>query len=84
MKKVIYIILSIILGLILSLLLHVLIEFSYLKYLESAGKVANWYSISGYASCSLHPAIQIILWIGGFVGGYFLGQNWWRIVYPVK
>ena len=76
LKKAVYLFLSVILGLLLSFLAHTAIEMSYLYGSEKFG-----YSVSYYNNCFLPPVLQIAILLGGIVGGFLLGQWWWRKVY---
>lgn len=76
LKKVIYLLSFIIFGLLLSLNLHALIEISYLSWLSSQSRVAQF-----YGSCALPPLIRFIVWALGIIGGYFLGRFFWQKIY---
>jgi len=78
-KKVIYLIAATILGLLLSFLVHAFIEINYLHWMASRDILV---SLSG--GCALTLWLQIILWISGAVGGFFLGRFWWRKIYIEK
>lgn len=75
-KKIIYISLTIILGFLLSFILHAFLEISYLAWLSSQGKAVIF-----YGNCALPLYLQILIILIGIVGGYFLGDFWWRKVY---
>jgi hypothetical protein len=75
-KHVVYLAAATVLGLLLSFLAHALIEMQYLAWAESTGRVVTFNS-----SCALHPALQAALWLGGAIGGFFVGRLWWRMVY---
>ena len=75
-KKAVYLLSTMVLGILLSFLVHAAIEMNYLNWLASRGEVARFYS-----SCVLPPLLQGTLWLGGIIGGWFLGQYWWRKVY---
>lgn len=83
MKKTIYIILSMVLGVMLSFLLHALIEFFFLEYARAHSVYVNWNMDLG-ASCSLPGIVQLAILLLGIIGGYTIGQYWWRIVYVEK
>lgn len=76
LKKTVYLISSTILGLLLSLLAHAGIEMTYLGYMMERGRAVTF-----YGGCALPPALQIVIWLAGAVGGFFLGRVWWRLVY---
>jgi hypothetical protein len=38
-------------------------------------------AVSFYGACALWPLLQIGLWLFGLLGGFFLGQFWWRKIY---
>lgn len=75
-KKVVYLIASTVLGLLLSLWAHAFIEMSYLSWAGSQGRL-----VAFYGGCALHPALQIVIWLLGAIGGFYLGRFWWRKVY---
>lgn len=75
-KKTVYLTASIILGLLLSLNLHILIEVNYLNWLLGHGQPATF-----YYNCALSPILRISLLLLGSIGGYFLGNFWWRKIY---
>jgi len=79
LKKTIYIVLTIILGLILSFLAHAAIEIIYINHLLGKGSLPEPSFLTH--QCYLPSALQIILLLVGTIGGYFLGQKWWHIVY---
>ena len=83
MKKTIYVMLTIFLGILLSFLMHALIEFTFLEYARVHGIRVNWNMALG-ASCSLPGFVQLLIIFLGALGGYFLGQYWWKIVYVEK
>jgi len=83
MKKTVYILLTCFLGIILSFFVHALIEFTFLEYARAHGIRVNWNMDLG-ASCSLPGFVQYLIIFLGILGGYFLGQYWWRIVYIEK
>jgi len=78
-KKTIYIIATMFLGLLLSFLAHAAIEIWYINNLLSRGITPKASSLTH--NCFLPWSLQIILLLVGLVGGYFLGQTWWRLVY---
>lgn len=75
-KKIIYLISSVILGLILSFDLHALIEIKYLQWAFEQNLFVKF-----YGGCALSPILQMALVSFGVIGGFFLGQFWWRKVY---
>lgn len=80
-KKTIYILLTIFLGVILSFLAHALIEINYIKYLLARGLAPANQMVFGQGYCALPIWLQIGLPLIALIGGYFLGQWWWRVVY---
>lgn len=76
LKKTIYLFATIILGLLLSIIAHAVIEINYLQRIIENREAAIF-----YGGCALSPWLRNALWILGVVGGYFLGQFWWRKVY---
>jgi len=79
-KKTIYILLTMFLSLLLAEIVHWLIEIWWVNHLLSMGLAPKLY-ISLGTHCFLLPYLQFGLLILGLVGGYFLGQTWWRIIY---
>jgi len=84
MKKKIYILLTIFLTLELSFLVHSLIESWYIKSSLAKGIVLSNTYFLGVFYCTLPWWLQYVLLIIAVVGGYYLGQTWWRIVYVEK
>lgn len=79
-KKTIYILLTMFLGLLLAEIGHWLIEIWWVNQLLAAGLAPKEYVFLGM-HCFLPPYLQLGLLALGLIGGYFLGQTWWRIVY---
>lgn len=79
LKKIIYIFLTMVLGLILSFIFHALIEIIYINYLLGKGILPKPSAIT--SKCYLPSALQVFLIFAGLIGGYFLGQFWWKKVY---
>lgn len=83
MKKQIYIFLTMVLGVLLTTIIHAGLEIWYLFLLEK-----DWVKYSLGLSWPqiliAHNVYTAILLILGIVGGYFLGQRWWRIIYIEK
>ena len=84
MKKTIYILVSILLGLLLSFILHGLFELAVIKAAFSQGKAIEGTYFLGVGWCALPVWVQYTFPLLGIVGGYFLGQHWWRVVYIEK
>ena len=82
-KKTIYIILTMLLGLLLAEIGHALIEIAYIKEALRTGVAIQTGSLFG-SYCYLPAYFEFILYLAGIIGGYFLGQTWWRIVYVEK
>jgi len=78
-KKTIYIIATMFLGLLLSFLAHAGIEIWHINRLLGRGITPKASSLTH--NCFLPASLQIVLLLAGLVGGYFLGQTWWRIIY---
>lgn len=76
LKKATYICASTILGVLLSFLVHAIIEMGYLSWAEK-----NNFAVTFYRGCALPIVLQILLIVGGVVGGFHLGRYWWRMVY---
>jgi hypothetical protein len=79
-KKTIYILLVMFLGFLLAEIAHWFIEIWLVNRLISNGLAPQPYIFLGTV-CYLPPYLQFGLLLFGLVGGYFLGQAWWRIVY---
>ncbi|MCX6796452.1 MAG: hypothetical protein NTW06_03050 [Candidatus Falkowbacteria bacterium] len=84
MKKKIYILLTIVLTLELSIMLHGLIEIWYINYALAKGIILDNTLFLGKFYCVLPWWLQYGLLIMAVIGGYYLGQCWWRIVYIEK
>lgn len=76
LKRAVYLTVSTILGIFLSYLAHAVLEINYLSWVQGQEKPAVF-----YGACALWPWLQILLWAGGAVGGFFLGKFWWRKLY---
>lgn len=83
-KKTIYIFLTIILCLLLALIVYSFLEITYIKYFLSKNLILVSSGAPGFIGCVLPYYIQIVLMLFAVVGGYFLGQFWWRIIYVEK
>jgi len=68
------------LGLLLAEIVHWLIEIWMVNKLMDAGLAPQAYFFLGTV-CYLPPYLQFGLVALGLIGGYFLGQTWWRLVY---
>lgn len=80
-NKNVYILLTMFLGLLISFLAHAIIEIKLIIRCLHAGTVPFNYSSLGHGYCFLPVSLQVALILGGVVGGYFLGEWWWRVVY---
>lgn len=84
MKKKIYILATIVLTLELSFLVHSLIESWYIKTSLAKGvMLANTYFL-GKLYCVLPGWLQYGLLAVAIIGGYYLGQFWWKMIYIEK
>jgi hypothetical protein len=68
------------LGLLLAEIIHWSLEAWFINTIIASGGVPQEYVFLA-SHCFLPPYFQISLIAFGLVGGYFLGQAWWRIVY---
>lgn len=84
MKKTIYVILTVFLGLLLSFIAHALLEILLIKIAFLQGRTVIGSTFWGVGWCALPAWAGISFPFLGIVGGYFLGQSWWRIVYVEK
>jgi hypothetical protein len=84
MKKFFYILLTIFLTLELSFLLHIWFEVQYIKSALAKGVALSNAYFLGLFYCVLPWWLQYGLLIIAIVGGYYLGQLWWRMVYIEK
>jgi len=80
MKKTIYIILTMFLGLLLAEIAHWALEAWFINSVIASGGIPQENIFLGI-HCYLPIIVQLSLLIFGLIGGYFLGQTWWRIVY---
>jgi hypothetical protein len=81
MKKTCYLLMSMILGVMISFLVHLPFVLAFLRQMtlrcEGSTPVLGIFCLfPTWALCSVL--------ITGIIGGYFLGQTWWRIVYIEK
>ena len=83
MKKQIYIFLAMVLGVLLTTILHGVVEVFYIGLLMENFDKYNL-GLSWDAIYIVHYVFTIVLAVLGIIGGYFLGQRWWRIVYIEK
>jgi hypothetical protein len=84
MKKIMYTILTILLCLQLSFLVHGFIEWIYIKITLGNGGVLSNTNFLGKLYCVLPWWLNYGLLLVALIGGYFLAQVWWRIVYIEK
>lgn len=84
MKKTIYVILTIFLGLLLSFIFHALFEIVWIKTALTNGYEIHGSYFMGVGWCALPIWVQYTFPILGIIGGYFLGQWWWDVVYVQK
>ncbi|GBE17203.1 hypothetical protein BMS3Abin15_01040 [bacterium BMS3Abin15] len=82
-KKTVYITAAVFMGLLLAVIAHGFIEIFLIKKLLGAGLVPQS-NILLSSCCYLPTLLQLVLLGSGLIGGYFLGQSWWRIVYVEK
>jgi predicted permease len=80
MKKTAYIILTIFLGFLLAEMAHWSLEAWYINFIIANGGMPHEHIFLA-SHCFLPVYVQFALIALGLVGGYFLGQTWWRIVY---
>ncbi len=83
-KHTIYLIASTILGILLSFIAHAIIEISYINYALTRGIIIVNHGVFGHAYCALPAWLQIGLLLLGIIGGFWLGQFWWRKIYIEK
>jgi hypothetical protein len=84
MKKKFYITMVVVLMLELSFLLHSWIEIQYIESALAKGvALSNTYFL-GTLYCVLPWWLQYGLLVIAIIGGYYLGQFWWRMVYIEK
>lgn len=79
-KKIFYLICSTVLGIIFSL---IIIEAVEIIYIQIADRII-WYYYFETISCALHPVVVYGMGFIGIIGGFFVGQLWWRMVYIEK
>ena len=75
-KKIAYLTLATFLGLLLSFIAHAAIELIYLRWAENQN-----ISVPFYGGCSLTPQTQITITVIGIIGGFFVGNFWWKKIY---
>jgi len=79
-KKTIYILLAMLLGLLLAGLAHASIELWFVNMMLARGFELQTHDFLGMR-LYMPPLQQFGLLPVGVIGGYFLGQTWWQIVY---
>jgi hypothetical protein len=84
MKKTIYVLLTIVLALEISFILHGLIEIFYIDYALASKILLDDTLFLGRFYCVLPLWLSYGLLLSAVIGGYFLGQFWWRMVYIEK
>lgn len=84
MKKTIYTLTTIILCLQLSFLAHALVESWYIEMSLAKDKPLSNMNFLGGGYCVLPNWLSYGLLLLAIVGGYFLAQKWWQIVYVEK
>lgn len=83
MKKQIYIFLTMVFWVLLAVILYGLADILYIGLLaENFSKYSLGLSWDGVYMAQY--IFMIFLAILGIIGGYFLGQSWWRIIYVEK
>lgn len=83
MKRTIYIISFTILGVLAQFLAHALFELWYIALL-TADFARYGLGLSWDAWFFIHHVATAVFFVGGFLGGYFSGKYWWRIIYMEK
>jgi hypothetical protein len=80
-KKSFYIALTMVLGSLLGFLTFAIASVMYDKLATDSGFIVQYNQVIG-GIYSPYPAYTFFVFtILGFIGGYFLGQHWWHIVY---
>ena len=83
MKKQIYVFFTIVLGVLLTTIIHAVLEMGYIAlYVKEPVKYGLGLTWQGILW--VHYVYTAALLIVGIVGGYYLGQRWWRIIYVEK
>ncbi len=83
-KKKIYVGLTIFLGIMLSFIAHALLEVAILRQAFAEGRIVEGTYFLRVGWCALPFWVQYTFPVLGIVGGYFLGQYWWKVVYIQK
>ncbi len=81
MKKTVYIFSCIILFVLLSILAHAAIEIPAINLL-TADFAFYGLGLSWQTWFTIHSIGTILLLLAGVAAGYFVGQRWWRYIYP--
>ena len=84
LKKAVYLGLTVVLVGLLMVILHSFLELWYFNAIYDASGIFPLKEYFLPFSSYLPPVVPIFLLIVSIVGGYFLGQWWWRIVYIEK
>jgi len=75
-KKIIYISLAIFLGVILSFIVHGIVEIIYINSFLKEDALPKPATLTHL--CYLPLFLQVFLLLAGVLGGYFLGNFWWK------
>ena len=84
LKRKIYVSLTIFLGIMLSFIMYALLEWIIIKRALAKEHIITGTYFLGVSWCALSVWIQYTFLLLGLVGGYFLGQVWWIMVYIEK
>ena len=68
----------------LSFLAHAIIEITYISYSLKWGIVLTDHPLFNHGYCVLPVWLQAGLGVAGLVGGFWLGEKWWQIIYVKK
>ena len=84
LKKTVYLMLTIVLVSLLMLILHSFLELWYINSFVAYNGDFPGQTVFLQLSSYLPPGIPVFLLLIAIIGGFFLGQWWWRIVYIEK
>jgi hypothetical protein len=81
LEKIVYVLLAMTLGKLLGFLAFELLSLKFIEILEKRGLPVEFDQIFWFVWSPLPAHLYWIFIYVGVIGGFFLGLEWWRIVY---